>query len=111
MRDPEGPLAAVASSARELQRCDVAIVAIGQARLRALAECFPGLDLDDRGSLVADPRTGATGHPRVFSGGDAMRGGELVVTAVQDGKRAARGICAALDIEIRPDSPMRAGHE
>jgi hypothetical protein len=39
-----------------------------------------------------------------------MRGGELVVTAVQDGKRAARGICAALGIEIRPDSPMRAGH-
>ena len=54
---------------------------------------------------------GATGHPKVFAGGDAMHGGELVVTAVQDGKRAARGICAALGIEIRPDSPMRAGHE
>jgi glutamate synthase (NADPH/NADH) small chain len=60
---------------------------------------------------VADPVTGATGHPRVFAGGDAMRGGELVVTAVQDGKRAARGICAALGIDIRPGSPMRAGHE
>ena len=111
VRGPEGQLAGVELESGELQRCDVAIVAIGQARLRELAECFSGLRIDDRGSLVADPRTGATGHPRVFSGGDAMRGGELVVTAVQDGKRAARGICAALDIEIRPDSPMRAGHE
>ena len=90
---------------------ELAIVAIGQAKLRALAECFPGVVLDDRGSLVADPRSGRTGHPRVFAGGDAVHGGELVVTAVQDGKRAARSICAALGIEIRPDSPMRAGHE
>ena len=59
---------------------------------------------------MADPRTGATGNPRVFAGGDAMHGGELVVTAVQDGKRAARGICAQLGIEPRPDSPMLAGH-
>ena len=111
VRDPQGAVTAVELDSGESHRCDLAIVAIGQARLRALAECFPGLALDDRGSLVADPRSGATGHPKVFSGGDAMHGGELVVTAVQDGKRAARGICAALGIETRPDSPVRAGHE
>ena len=55
--------------------------------------------------------TGATGHPRVFAGGDAVHGGELVVTAVQDGKRAARGICAALGVTIRADAPLLAGHE
>jgi glutamate synthase (NADPH/NADH) small chain len=60
---------------------------------------------------VVDTATGATGHPRVFAGGDAVHGGELVVTAVQDGKRAARGICAALGVTIRADSPLRAGHE
>lgn len=110
VRDPQGGLAAIELVSGESVPCDLAIVAIGQARLRALAQCFPGLELDDRGSLVADPHTGATGHPRVFTGGDAMHGGELVVTAVQDGKRAARGICAALGIESRPDSPMMAGH-
>jgi dihydropyrimidine dehydrogenase (NAD+) subunit PreT len=110
LRDSEGRLTAVELVSGGSQLCDLAIVAIGQSRLRAIVQCFPGLALDDRGSLVADPRTGATGNPRVFAGGDAMRGGELVVTAVQDGKRAARGISAALGIEIRPDSPMRAGH-
>jgi glutamate synthase (NADPH/NADH) small chain len=110
-RDGKGALASVTLQSGESFRCDLAIVAIGQARLRDLAACFAGVRLDDRGSLAADPRTGATGHPKVFAGGDAMHGGELVVTAVQDGKRAARGICAALGVDIRPDSPMRAGHE
>lgn len=110
-RDAAGALTGVILQSGETHRCELAVVAIGQARLRDLAECFPGVQLDARGSLVADPKTGATGHMKVFAGGDAMRGGELVVTAVQDGKRAARGICAALGIDIRPGSPLRAGHE
>jgi dihydropyrimidine dehydrogenase (NAD+) subunit PreT len=110
-RDARGALTGVTLQSGETVRCDFAVVAIGQARLGDLAHCFPGVRLDAKGSLVADPVTGATGHPKVFAGGDAMRGGELVVTAVQDGKRAARGICAALGIDIRTGSPMRAGHE
>jgi NADPH-dependent glutamate synthase beta subunit-like oxidoreductase len=43
-------------------------------------------------------------------GGDAT-GGELVVTAVQDGKRAARSIAKALGLAERLDAPMRAGAE
>lgn len=109
-REATGRLAAVELASGESHPCDLAVVAIGQAKLRELADCFPGVRLDAHGSLLADPQTGATDNPRVFAGGDAVLGGELVVTAVQDGKRAARGICAALGIEIRPDSPMRAGH-
>ena len=110
-RDGRGALTGVTLQSGETHRCDLAVVAIGQARLREITSGFPGVKLDERGSIVADPITGATGNPRVFAGGDAMRGGELVVTAVQDGKRAARGICAALGIDIRSGSPMRAGHE
>lgn len=110
-RDAMGALTGVTLQSGETVRCTLAIVAIGQARLAELSSCFPGVRVDARGALVADPRTGATGHPKVFAGGDAMHDGELVVTAVQDGKRAARGICAALGIEVRPASPMRAGHE
>lgn len=109
-RDAKGALTGIALASGETVRCDLAVVAIGQARIAELSRSFPGVKLDARGSLVADPKTGATGHPKVFAGGDAMHGGELVVTAVQDGKRAARGICAALGIELRPDSPARAGH-
>ena len=93
---------------RELP-ADLVVVGIGQARLRELVARFPGVSVDGKGLVVIEPETGRTGNPRVFAGGDAL-GGELVVTAVQEGKRAARGICAALGITPRPDSPIRAGH-
>jgi glutamate synthase (NADPH/NADH) small chain len=93
---------------RELP-ADLIVLAVGQARLQALAGQFTGIAVDDKGYVVADAATGRTGNPKVFAGGDAL-GGELVVTAVQEGKRAARAMCAALGIAIRPDSPMRAGH-
>lgn len=89
--------------------CDLAVVAIGQASLAALAASFPGVEVDAEGRVVVDPESGATGHPKVWAGGDAT-GGELVVTAVQDGKRAARAIARALGIPVRPDAPMLAGH-
>ena len=109
-RDAKGALTGVTLQGGETSACDLAIVAIGQARIAELARGFPGVERDARGSLKADPATGATGNPRVFAGGDALHGGELVVTAVQDGKRAARSICAALGVSIRADSPLRAGH-
>jgi glutamate synthase (NADPH/NADH) small chain len=65
-------------------------VAIGQSKLHALATAFPGVAVDDRGCIVAEPTTGATGHPKVFSGGDCINGGKEVVNAVADGRNAAR---------------------
>jgi glutamate synthase (NADPH/NADH) small chain len=89
--------------------CDLCLVAIGQGKLEALLSAFPGVALDARGRAIADPATGATGNPRVWAGGDAGSG-ELVVTAAQDGKRAARAIAKALGLAPRPGSPMNAGH-
>jgi len=63
---------------------------------------------DAKGRVEAEERTGRTGNPKLWVGGDAT-GGELVVTAVQDGKRAARSIAEALGIAERKDSPMQAG--
>ncbi len=37
-------------------------------------------------------RTYQTTHPRVFAGGDMVRGSDLVVTAVYEGREAAKGI-------------------
>ncbi|HTT03054.1 MAG TPA: FAD-dependent oxidoreductase [Steroidobacteraceae bacterium] len=39
-----------------------------------------------------------TTHPRVFAGGDMVRGSDLVVTAVFEGREAARGILNLLDV-------------
>lgn len=109
MRGAGGNLEALRlADGRELP-ADLVVVGIGQARLRELVSRFPGVAVDGKGLVVIEPETGRTGNPRVFAGGDAL-GGELVVTAVQEGKRAARGICAALGIALRPDSPIRAGH-
>ena len=109
-RGPSGKLLAVTLADGRREPCDLAVVAIGQAKLAELARAFPGVEVNGGGAIVADPVSGATGHPRVFAGGDAMRGGDLVVTAAQDGKRAARAIAAALGLALREDAPMRAGH-
>lgn len=48
------------------------------------------------GLIQVDPESGRTSNPRVFAGGDCVRGGSEAVFAVQEGKRAARGIHAAI---------------
>ena len=89
--------------------CELALLAIGQGSLASLARSFPGVKTDAKGRVEAEERTGRTGNPKLWVGGDAA-GGELVVTAVQDGKRAARSIAEALGIAERADQAMRAGH-
>src|SRR4029453_8020730 len=98
------------AAGRELP-ADLIVIAIGQARLRELVARFPGVEIDAKGRIVADPKTGRTGNPKVFAGGDALSGGQEVVNAAQEGKRAARAICAELGIAPRADSPMLAGHD
>ncbi|QSX33434.1 formate-dependent uric acid utilization protein AegA [Shewanella avicenniae] len=39
-----------------------------------------------------------TSHPKIFAGGDIVRGADLVVTAMADGRRAAEGIVASLGL-------------
>ena len=72
-----------------------------QSKLPELIAQFPGVTVDGKGRVVVEESTGRTGNPKVFAGGDAL-GGELVVTAVQEGKRAARAICATLGSEGPP---------
>lgn len=72
--------------------CDMAVEAIGNTVEDKSDQWFTGIDLTDRGLIVADPVTGATSVPGIFAGGDIVRGPALVVNAVQDGKQAARAI-------------------
>ena len=109
-RSPDGTLTGIALEDGRVLAADLVLVAIGQAKAPDSVPAFPGVQRDAKGGIVADPLTGATGNPRVWAGGDAVGGGELVVTAVQDGKRAARAICAACAIAIDDDAPMMAGH-
>jgi glutamate synthase (NADPH/NADH) small chain len=109
-REATGRLAALQLQNGQELAADLVVLAIGQARLGALAASFEGVTVDPRGLVAADRATGATANPKVYVGGDALNGGELVVTAAQEGKRAARAIARALGLKIRVDAPMGAGH-
>jgi dihydropyrimidine dehydrogenase (NAD+) subunit PreT len=109
-RASDGKVAGVALVDGRLLPADLVLIAIGQAKAPESVPAFPGVERDARGGIVADPVTGATGNPKVWAGGDAVGGGELVVTAVQDGKRAARSIAAALGVVVEEGAPMMAGH-
>jgi glutamate synthase (NADPH/NADH) small chain len=74
---------------------DMIVKALGQEPLLDLLQALPGLGIE-RGKVVVDPGTGATSVPKLFAGGDCIRGGGEIVDAVQDGKVAARGIDASL---------------
>ncbi len=77
---------------------DALIVAIGQSPGRDfLAES--GLALAEDGTIRTDPM-GRTSIPRVYAGGDAVRGPETVIAACADGRRAAEAICHDLGLPL-----------
>lgn len=88
--------------------CDSVIVSIGQTG--ALDWILPedGLRATGRGTLEVDPATLATSAPGVFAGGDIAFGPRLIVNAVADGQKAARGIHAYLQGE--PPRLVRRGY-
>ena len=57
--------------------------------------------LDNDGKVIASPHGGfrfQTSNPKVFAGGDMVRGSDLVVTAVFEGREAAYGIADYLQV-------------
>lgn len=72
---------------------DMVIKALGQQRLVDPLRALPGLKLTPDGRVIVDPRTLATGVPKLYAGGDCRTGAkEEIVYAVQDGKLAASAI-------------------
>ena len=55
-----------------------------------------GITLDDGGRVRTAGIGGATSHAKVFAGGDNVRGADLVVTAVHDGREAGLAIARQL---------------
>jgi glutamate synthase (NADPH/NADH) small chain len=76
--------------------CDMAVKALGQEPLLELLKALPDLKLM-KNQVLVDRATGATSIPKLFAGGDCIRGGGEIVDAVQDGKLAAWGIDAMLN--------------
>lgn len=80
----------------KIWECDSVIVAIGQSGDLDWIRPEDGLETTPRGTLVIDKKTLATTAVGVFAGGDIAFGPRLIINAVADGQRAARGIHAYL---------------
>jgi glutamate synthase (NADPH/NADH) small chain len=57
---------------------------------------LPGVELDG-GKVMVDERTMQTSNPRYFAGGDCVSGGQEVVNAVAEGKRAGASIATYIE--------------
>ena len=89
--------AADAETSSETLPADVVIVAYGfrcvpDEELRSL-----GVVYDDAGRIVTDAE-GRTNAPKLWAGGDAVRGAALVSWALADGRRAGLSIAAAIGV-------------
>lgn len=59
------------------------------------------VELDNRGRIVApefSDRPYQTSNPKIFAGGDIVRGSDLVVTAIAEGRKAAEGIMLYMNV-------------
>lgn len=81
--------------------CDAVIVAFGfQPNPPAWFKDF-NINLTDWKTVVAEETTDLpfqTSNPKVFAGGDMVRGSSLVVHAIAEGRKAAEGILDYLDV-------------
>ena len=80
---------------------DAVIIAFGFQPSPANWFADYGIILDEKGRVRA-PAQGKfayqTSNPKVFSGGDMVRGSDLVVTAIDEGRKAADGILDYLNV-------------
>ncbi len=91
----------IVPGSEEILEADVVVIAFGFRPSPAEWFGTHAIDLDDGGRVVA-PEHGEfpfqTGNPKIFAGGDMVRGSDLVVTAIYEGRQAAEGILDYLEV-------------
>jgi len=78
---------------------ELVLKATGQSRQHEFLQQIPGLELDKKGNIVANSETFCTTNSRFYAAGDAVSGGQEVVNAVANGKKAAKAMVLALGIQ------------
>ena len=104
--------------------CDTVVLAIGQTADLSWIRREDNLTVTPRGTLQTELRTLATSRPDIFAGGDVAFGPRIIITAVAEGKRAARSIATYLTGRTPPESrtarvttypshrfPLKSGYE
>lgn len=88
-------------NSEEILDCDAVIMAFGFRPSPADWFAQHNIALDKSGRVVApEQQTHAfqTQNPKIFAGGDMVRGSDLVVTAIWEGRQAAQGIMDYLKV-------------
>lgn len=92
--------AEIVPDSESLLDADVVIIAFGFQPDPPAWLAAHGIDLQANGRIQTSGERGAypfqTANPRVFAGGDAVRGADLVVTAIFEGREAATAIARHL---------------
>lgn len=91
----------VVEGSEEIVPADAVVIAFGFRP--SPSDWFSEFDIsiDERGRVVAQAQNNfkhQTTNPKIFAGGDMVRGSDLVVTAVFEGREAAEGILDYLKI-------------
>lgn len=87
--------AEIVEGSEQVLECDRVVIAFGFQTERMSWFDGVSVDTDERGRTVAAERQTfkfQTSNPKVFAGGDQVRGADLVVRAVFEGRQAAEGI-------------------
>jgi glutamate synthase (NADPH/NADH) small chain len=91
----------IVPGSEEILPADVVVVAFGFRPSPAPWFGEHNITTDDGGRVIA-PEQGEmpfqTSNPKVFAGGDMVRGSDLVVTAIYEGRQAAEGILDYLEV-------------
>lgn len=93
--------AEVVPGSEQVIECDHVIIAFGFSVERMPWFDAAGIETDSRSRTVAPAaQTYAhqTSNPKVFAGGDQVRGADLMVRAVFEGRKAAEGMLAYLQV-------------
>lgn len=78
--------------------CDAVLVAFGFEPDPPAWMTEQGVELHGNGRVCVDTVSFKTAHQRIWAGGDMVRGSDLVVTAVFEGREAAKSIAAQLAV-------------
>ena len=76
--------------------CDCVIMSIGTSPNPLIKSATDGLEVNRRGGIVVEEKTGKTSLDGVYAGGDAVTGAATVILAMGAGKTAAKAIHEAL---------------
>ncbi len=91
----------VIPESEEIRAADVIVIAFGFRPDPAEWFGVSQIDTDESGRVVAPEQSALpfqTSNEKIFAGGDMVRGSDLVVTAIYEGRKAADGILDYLEI-------------